>query len=562
LLFSKERRQISGLQERLEDPVLRAQDVGRVLPRAVTVASAKDNQLLLALTPTVEQALKESVKRDPSALVNAIFPVIGPAIRKSIAETFNKLVQSLNQALDHSFSARGVKWRLEAARTGRSFAEVVLAHTLVYRVEQVFLIHKRTGLLLLHVLAPNIKAQDAALVSSMLTAIQDFVQDSFRVSPGEALHTLQVGELTIWVESSPLATLAAVIRGHAPYDFRTVLQKSLEEIHGEHLEALNRFDGDASMFELARPRIECCLQAEFARPTSKPFPLKLVILAVTLLLLVGVGCGFLIHEKRRWSSYVERLKNEPGIVVTESGQRWGQYFVAGLRDPLAADPTQFLGEFKIKPDQVTGRWEAYQALHPQLLLKRATAILQPPSEVTLRLRDGTLFAEGFAPAGWAESVRQRAGFLPGVHAFDTSGLQDDALVVLAERQRAVENTLLFFGEGTQLISGQESTLDALVTHLGELQQAAARAGRRVRVSVIGHTDSLGSEEHNLRLSLLRADHVINLLASRGFAVPFLTAAGVADRAPLRTDFSDEEKVRNRRVSFRVTLEPTANSREP
>ena len=62
-------------------------------------------------------------------------------------------MQSFNHALEHSMSWRGLKWRMEAWRTGRSFAEVVLCHTLVFRVEQVFLIHQPTGLLIQHIVA-------------------------------------------------------------------------------------------------------------------------------------------------------------------------------------------------------------------------------------------------------------------------------------------------------------------------------------------------------------------------------------------------------------------------
>jgi len=83
---------------------------------------------------------------------------MGPAIRRAIGEALSRLIQSLDRALDHSLTWRGLGWRLEAARTGRSFAEVVLAHTLVFRVEQVFLIHRRTGLLLLRAQAARGKS--------------------------------------------------------------------------------------------------------------------------------------------------------------------------------------------------------------------------------------------------------------------------------------------------------------------------------------------------------------------------------------------------------------------
>lgn len=67
-------------------------------------------------------------------------------------------------------------------RTGASFAEVVLRHTLLYRVEQVFLVHRESGLLLHHLTAQSIAAQAPDMVAGMLTAIQDFARDSFQVA--------------------------------------------------------------------------------------------------------------------------------------------------------------------------------------------------------------------------------------------------------------------------------------------------------------------------------------------------------------------------------------------
>jgi len=554
LLFGQEKRRLDGLQERIEDPGLHAHDVSRVLPQAVTLASAKDNKLAVALTPSVESALKESVKRDPSTLVNAIFPIIGPAIRKSIAETFGKLVQSLNQTLDHSFSPRGLKWRLEAARTGKSFAEVVLAHTLVYRVEQVLLIHKRTGLLLLHITAPDVQAQDAGMVSGMLTAIQDFAHDSFRMAAGEALQTMQVGELNVWMESSPLVTLAAVIRGQAPREFRETLQGALESIHAEQRADLESFDGDASPFELARLHLDPCLRTQFAGTSkTKAFPV-IPSLALATLLLLATWIGFTMLERQRWAGFVERLGAEPGIVITESGKRSGKFFVAGLRDPLAIEPTTLLSEFKLKRENIATRWEPYQALGPELVLRRALMILQPPTNVRLQVQDGTLRAGGHARGDWIEGARTKAAMLPGIQSYDDSGVADETQALIIARVRQVEQSALYFIKGLRLETGQEATLENLATGLIELRQLHIHRGRSLHVSLIGHTDATGTDEQNLRLSRARAGHVANLLEIRGVPADLLEPAGIGAREPLTTELPEQDHLKNRRVTFRVKRE--------
>ncbi|MEL7088239.1 MAG: OmpA family protein, partial [Planctomycetota bacterium] len=147
-------RELDEIRERVG---AHAEDIAQVLPRAVTLREQQDDQLSRALASTVEGAIQSSVKRNPQPMIDAVFPVIGPAIRKAVADAMAKAVQSLNTTLEHSLSVRSFKWRLEAKRTGKSFAEVVLLHTLKYRVEQVFLIHKESGLLMQHLTAPGVE---------------------------------------------------------------------------------------------------------------------------------------------------------------------------------------------------------------------------------------------------------------------------------------------------------------------------------------------------------------------------------------------------------------------
>ena len=126
------------------------------------------------------------------------------------------MVQSFNQTLEYSLSWKGLQWRWEAFRTGKSFAEVVLLHTLRFRVEQVFLIHKKRDSCLNHVVAEGISGQGEEVISGMLTAIQDFVRDSFGQSQDEGLESLRIGDLTVWIEQGSGAILAGVIRGTPP----------------------------------------------------------------------------------------------------------------------------------------------------------------------------------------------------------------------------------------------------------------------------------------------------------------------------------------------------------
>ncbi|MGD8494470.1 MAG: hypothetical protein PVH44_12745, partial [Desulfobacterales bacterium] len=270
LLLKPIQAQLDELQKRLDTPDLHARDVSRVLPEAISLRSQRDKKIEMALEPITEKTIKSSIRRDRKALVDALFPVMGPAIRRAIASAIQGMIQSFNQILEHSLSVNGLKWRLEALRTQKSFAEVVLLHTLIYQVEQVFLIHRESGLVLQHVVTKTVSADDPDLVSSMLTAIKDFVQDSFGGTAEETLETLRVGERSVWIEHGPHAVLAAVIRGNPPMELQNILKDALEEMHFKHREELVSFEGDPAPFEATRYILEECLAAQFKMEKQKP----------------------------------------------------------------------------------------------------------------------------------------------------------------------------------------------------------------------------------------------------------------------------------------------------
>ncbi len=550
LLLGPAEAQIAEIHERLSDPHRQVKEVSSVLPAAISVRTRQDNELSEALAPTVTNAIERSVRRNPQPLVDAIFPVIGPAIRRAIAAALSGMTQSLNQSMSYSLSLKGLKWRLEAWRTGKSFAEVVLLHTLLYRVEQVFLIHKETGLLLQHLVAPNIATQDADMVSGMLTAIQDFVHDSFSSREGDQLETLQVGELTVWIEQGPQAILAGVIRGTAPQELREVFQSTIENIHLQFREALVEFQGDAAPFEAARPLLEDCLQSQVDPdkqvPASKRKLIPLFVLAGIVIAALLVWAFFAWRGARRFEAYVDRLKSEPGIVVTDTGTRDGKYFVNGLRDPLARDPSVFLSEAKVDAEDVAGRWQPFQSMGPEFVLARARNLLQPPQTVNLKIDGDTLEAEGFTTREWISNVRPMVRFVPGVSRF-----KEDRLLDL---DRIVNPLLSFELDKTQLVAGQDEKFNQLMADIQRLQVLAQEMNKNVRLEITGHADGSGTAERNSELSRGRAEFVAAELNSRLPAKSNLTIAPAGTTAKLRDELTDADRAANRSVTFKIIMQ--------
>jgi outer membrane protein OmpA-like peptidoglycan-associated protein len=71
----------------------------------------------------------------------------------------------------------------------------------------------------------------------------------------------------------------------------------------------------------------------------------------------------------------------------------------------------------------------------------------------------------------------------------------------------------------------------------------------VKVEVAGHTDSIGTDEYNMGLSLRRANAVRDYLISKGVAAENLTAKGYGESQPVADNQTAEGRFKNRRVEL-------------
>jgi OOP family OmpA-OmpF porin len=563
LLLSQEQRDIAELRRRLDALGLTAEELAECLPEALALQAGRDDRLARALAPTLETAFGESVRSHPQQIADAIYPALGPAIRKAITEAIAGLVTSINRSLESSLSIQGIKWRLEAWRSGVPYGQIVIKHALVYRVEQVYLIDARSGLLLAHVTAPDLAAPDADVISGMLTAIRDFVTDSFEPRADGGLRTFSVGDVTVLVEAGPRAVLAAVVRGQHPPALLERLQQTLELIHLRFAGPLAAFDGDAAPFDAARPVLAECL--ETVVDTRGPRRRRaLAPRAAWLLLLVAVllGLYFGIRAQHRWSGALRALAAEPGLVLVAADRGLGGWRIRGLRDPLARSPLAVLAALGADTSRVRGDWSPYLSADSVIVVRRAERNLGRPRDTRLTVSGDTLVASGRAPTDWIDRARAGATRIAGVAAFREAALTpqlSDSLRPVADR---IAGQRVFFLPGSAAVddASDTATLRRVAADWARLN-AGLGPGWTAILEAVGRADMTGPLEVNRMLSDDRARATARALAGLGLPPRAIDPLGVGIRDPLPAATAGEQSRLNRSVSFTVRLTP-AEMRTP
>ena len=235
---------LHALESMLVEQDDRANTVGTVLPEAFNGLGLNGEKVSLAMKPTAVRAIHHSARDESEDLAIALYPVLGPAVRKMIASLL-------------SFGPPD----------GGTFV-----------VEQVLLIERESALLLAATTIDG-KSQDADVVSGMLDAIRLFVQDAFDTPEHDGLQDLRVGNISVLVEWGPRAVLASVVRGVPDDAYRFRAARVLEDLHRDYEGQLSAAAGISTSLDDAVPALQDL------RTSPEPEKESLLLAGLVLLLI-------------------------------------------------------------------------------------------------------------------------------------------------------------------------------------------------------------------------------------------------------------------------------------
>jgi hypothetical protein len=366
-----------------------------------------------------------------------------------------------------------VEWQLEAWRTGDDFASIARRRSLVYQVEQLFLVDRQTNRWLLHVAADPAIAEDDAWVEETVSDIQRLARDYFFIGNEAGVQKFQLRDSEVWIAPGAHSHLAAVIRGDAPAELGAVLENAIARIGLEDAAAVANFHGDSAALEAAGLELTACLRSEYQPTPQRPSFRRLRVPgAVALIILLAVALLDL-RSSLRWRDFLARLKSEPGLLVASAERNWfTPSRVAGLRDRLARDPAAIASEAKLNPARIRFEWKDYSAddpviaqrrLHGDLTqhpgvpsklrpdataapadstgaLEKFKAAYTPPPTVEAAVSGNTLVLTGAASYEWVAAVQEGATRIPGITA-----INGDDLLVEFDQDRVLQRFRDEFG---------------------------------------------------------------------------------------------------------------------
>ena len=123
-------------------------------------------------------------------------------------------------------------------------------------------------------------------------------------------------------------------------------------------------------------------------------------------------------------------------------------------------------------------------------------------------------------------------------------IERDLYVVPLEVGESIRLNNIFFDFAKATLTEESfHELDRILPYFEKFQN--------LKIEISGHTDDVGSDEANQKLSEARANSVREYLINQGVRIDKIEAAGYGESIPVATNDTDEGRQLNRRVEFKV-----------
>lgn len=258
---AKARQQLVALETRIGDTDELMATITPVIAHSIQKSIREaPHDMIDALSPIIADAVRTSIAESRESMIEALYPITGQLVQRSVTEAMRDLARRIDAQMRTTFDLKSIWQRIRIVLGFAPSSEHLLRQALPFQVEEIFLIHRETGLLLQHIRAglasPAEQPQDAELIGSMLTAIRDFVTDVFGHGEEGQLTQVEHGEKLILLEAAHFSYLAIVVTGVEAQGYRARMRERIFSIDNEYMRLLRDFSGDVSPFAMTAEQLK------------------------------------------------------------------------------------------------------------------------------------------------------------------------------------------------------------------------------------------------------------------------------------------------------------------
>lgn len=195
---------------------------------------------------------------------------------------------------------------------------------------------------------------------------------------------------------------------------------------------------------------------------------------------------------------------------------------------------------------ITVKGNVEDALLGRLIKSKITYHSYPTGGISGSFHDSTYSFSIFGSARY-QITAEAEGYIPHTVIVAPGEAVDNVItrnIGLTSKDKTIVLNHLIFEQGRAVINSRSfQELDELV--------AMMKDSPRLEIQLEGHTDNVGNQDANLKLSQSRVDAVKKYITSRGISKKRVQTKAFGGSQPIAGENTEEARAKNRRVEMRV-----------
>ncbi len=544
--------------------------VKNVIVEAINDRQKQGSDVDALLQPIVERSVESSLTARSDKLISALYPLVGSLVRKSVKTFLNDFIEKTNQLLENSLTLKSIQWRIRAKQAGIPFAQYMASQTFVYRVEHILLIHRETGVLLNSVNSNELSDSNVDLISSMLTAINDFVADSLITNNEneEQLQTIRTNNFSLLLKPGPEAMVVTAVIGNPPHNLLKQMELSLENIHRFYDDELHNFNGDTKLFNGTSIFLNKCLLSEeknlVKNDDKKTWAFYFILLSFSL---GGLYALWNIWQCNVLEEKIIQLNNEAGYSVQAIDVNFNRSVTLELiRDPATLPVKKWLHQQGINVEKIQIKEQLFYSADSTLVKKKIDKVLIDYPDVVYLLEDTELRLGGTLALNDKEDFLNKISTIvsPLLINVNFSDISFDIKLKEIDANNTELQQQLFYSllaefnlyqldfdiNQAEVNQKMQIKLDEITMKYQQLNLLAEKVNYNLALIIIGTSGTTGNKSKNSALSISRAKNVKKALINHGISEELLHTTNIGT-LPLQYDLAKAKSIHTRKVLFSV-----------
>jgi outer membrane protein OmpA-like peptidoglycan-associated protein len=537
-------------------------------------------------------------------MIDSLYPIMGGMISKYVTSAIKELMETINRKIDEGLSLERIKRKIKSKVTGVSETELLLEESSEARISSLFVIHKKSSLLISEARLKENEINDPHMIASMASAIKDFINDWIQSGKDhDEIQLLSYGNATLYIESAGSVYLIAFMDAEPDQEQRMEINQFFASLVKKYMDFFHNFDGDDNSDEVKSLSRELQNYLDNQKALSRQSGIQAKskytqYLVLAVLIGLSIPLAYWIKDRYLEHRIESKIAQKTGCTIEISIEDQAILAKGSVNTFSTLDSIEeimeksaslkIINHITIPMTEVKRLYFKQKESIDHNISKLSTSIETLETKLKETEKSIDTLSQELAKQALLNQ-KSESELAQKEKEIDKITKRENEINRLINLKKDIDkrlksvflhspyfnpknNTLVFssnqfFPKGKISMSKESRGVIARVTekYLSVFLDIPETKKYLKQISVSGHTDSDGTLQYNTQLSKKRARRVANLLSGleivrRNGLLPLLKSTGYADQYRIVVD-GIEDKNASRRTEIQAKLDEKRISRD-